>query len=130
MRRNAGNTMLVVGALMMGAAATAAATPTIVGTGHGRGPAAGAAQAQTVTGCLKANGDEKGEYAITDKDGKKYGLRSKTVALSKHVGHTVTVTGTMRKGDDDDEKYEKKSGSSEAGDLQVTALTMVSPTCQ
>lgn len=81
--------------------------------------------ADTVTGCL-SKGAEKGEYAITGKDGKKYGLRSTSVALSKHVGHTVTIVGTPYKEDED----EKSKSSDEAGDLRVTSLTMVSASCQ
>src|SRR5215469_17580184 len=49
----------------------------------------------TVTGCLQ-KGDEAGEYSITGEDGKTYGLRSKAVNLSEHLGHKVTVTGTLR----------------------------------
>jgi hypothetical protein len=49
----------------------------------------------TVTGCLQ-KGDEPGEYSITGEDGKTYGLRSKAVSLSEHLGHKVTVTGTLR----------------------------------
>jgi hypothetical protein len=84
--------------------------------------------ADTVTGCL-SKGDEKGEYLLTAKDGKKYGLRSTKIALSKHVGHTVTVVGTAYK-EDEDEKAEKTKASEEAADLRVTSLTMVSATCQ
>src|SRR2546429_5116588 len=49
----------------------------------------------TVTGCLQ-KGDEPGEYSITGEDGKTYGLRSRTVNLSEHLGHKMTVTGTLR----------------------------------
>src|SRR5213080_4144432 len=48
-----------------------------------------------VTGCLQ-KGDEPGEYSITGEDGKTYGLRSKAVNLSQHLGHKVTITGTLR----------------------------------
>ena len=90
--------------------------------------ASAVAAADTVTGCL-SKGDEKGEYLLTTKDGKKYGLRGTKVALSKHVGHTVTVVGTAYK-EDEDEKAEKTKDSEEAADLRVTSLTMVSATCQ
>jgi hypothetical protein len=49
----------------------------------------------TVTGCLQ-KGDEAGEYSITGEDGKTYELRSKTVKLSQHLGHKVTISGTLR----------------------------------
>lgn len=85
----------------------------------------------TVTGCLQ-KGDEAGEYSITGEDGKMYGLRSKTVKLSEHVGHKVTVTGTLKaesaeKGEA--EEHEKKEAA-EAGDIRVTGLKMVSDKCQ
>ena len=87
----------------------------------------------SVTGCLQ-KGDEAGEYSITGEDGKTYGLRSKTVKLSQHLGHKVTITGTLRP-----ESAEKKEGeaaehetkeSQEAGDIRVTDLKMVSDKCQ
>ena len=87
----------------------------------------------TVTGCLQ-KGDEAGEYSITGEDGKIYGLRSKAVKLSEHLGHKVTITGTLRP-----ESAEKKQGeaaehqtkeSEEAGDIRVTDLKMVSDKCQ
>ena len=46
-----------------------------------------------VTGCLQ-KGDEENEFVVTDKAGKKYEIKSKSVALVEHVGHTVTVEGT------------------------------------
>ena len=49
---------------------------------------------KTVTGCLQ-KGDEADEFSITGEDGKTYGLRSSAVDLSKHLGHKVTVTGTL-----------------------------------
>ena len=83
----------------------------------------------TVTGCLQ-KGDEPGEYSITDADGKTYGLRSKTVSLSKHLGHKVTVTGTLRPESAEKEKAEaqetKSNETTEAGDIRVTDLQMVS----
>jgi hypothetical protein len=90
----------------------------------------------TVTGCLQ-KGDEAGEYSITGEDGKTYGLRSKTVNLSEHIGHKVTVTGTLRAESAEKEKGEKgeaeeheKKELSEAGDIRVTNLKMVSDKCQ
>jgi Alpha/beta hydrolase family len=48
------------------------------------------AGSKTVTGCLQ-KGDETGEYSITGEDGKTYGLRSKSVKLSQHVGHKPAI---------------------------------------
>jgi len=90
--------------------------------------------AKTVTGCLQ-KGDEPGEFSITGKDGKTWGLRSKTVKLEEHVGHQVTVTGSPHRESKAEEKSEEKgamekaSGHEEYGDLSVTSLKMVSGTC-
>jgi hypothetical protein len=87
----------------------------------------------TVTGCLQ-KGDEADEFSITGEDGKTYGLRSSAVDLSKHLGHKVTVTGTLKA-----ESYEKEKGereehekkeAAEAGDIRVTNLKMVSDSCK
>ena len=87
----------------------------------------------TVTGCLQ-KGDEAGEYSITGEDGKTYGLRSKTVKLSEHLGHKVTITGTLRPESAETEKGEaeehEKKEAAEAGDISVTDLKMVSDRCQ
>jgi hypothetical protein len=53
-------------------------------------------------------GDEADEFSITGEDGKRYGLRSSIVDLSKHLGHKVTVTGLIKA-----ESYEKETGESE-----------------
>jgi hypothetical protein len=87
----------------------------------------------TVTGCLQ-KGDEPGEYSITGEDGKTYGLRSKAVNLSEHLGHKVSVTGTLRAESAEKEKGEakehEKREAAEAGDIRVTDLKMVSEKCQ
>src|SRR5438067_11046541 len=71
----------------------------------------------TVTGCLQ-KGDEPGEFSITGENGKMYGLRSKTVKLSEHLGHKVTITGTLRPESAEKEKGEAgehaKKGAEEA----------------
>ena len=87
----------------------------------------------TVTGCLQ-KGDEAGEYSIKGEDGKTYELRSKTVKLSQHLGHTVTITGTLRAESAEKEKGEaeehEKKEAYEAGGITVTDLKMVSAKCQ
>lgn len=82
----------------------------------------------TVTGCLQ-KGDEAGEYSITGEDGKHYGLRSKTVDLSKHMGHKVTVTGTKMR-EENEEKERNEAGGGEYADLMVTNLKMISEGCR
>src|SRR5204863_4845305 len=64
-----------------------------------------AGEKTTVTGCLQ-KGHEADEFSITGEDGKTYGLRSSAVDLSKHLGHKVTVTGTLKA-----ESYERKRES-------------------
>ena len=89
-----------------------------------------------VTGCLQ-KGDEADEFAITGKDGKTWELRSKTVKLADHVGHTVTVTGVRHhetkaeeaKEEKAEGKESKEAEAKEAGDLRVTGLKMVSESC-
>ena len=106
--------------------------------GVGPGPTGHAAQVKPkpvrVTGCLQ-KGDEENEFVITDKAGKKYEIESKSVALAGHVGHTVTVKGTVlaeEKGENEakEEKSEQEAKEYEGGHVQVTSLAMVSPKCQ
>jgi hypothetical protein len=89
-----------------------------------------------VTGCLQ-KGDEPGEFSITGKDGRTWGLRSSSVKLEQHVGHEVTVTGSAHREPKAQEKAEEKkegqmenaAGKEENGHLSVTSLKMVSETC-
>ena len=74
----------------------------------------------TATGCLTQDAKEKNEYMITGEDGKTYGLKSTAVKLSEHLNHKVTVTGKMTKG----------AHESEAGDVNVSSLKMVSESCK
>jgi hypothetical protein len=82
----------------------------------------------TVTGCLQ-KGDEAGEYSIIGEDGKRYGLHSKSLDLSEHVGHKVTVTGT-KMSERNEEKEKNKAGGHEYADLQVTDFKHISETCK
>jgi hypothetical protein len=91
---------------------------------------------ETVTGCLQ-KGDEPGEFSIIGEDGKTWGLRSSSVKLDKHLGHTVTVAGSRTHESKAQEKAEEKkegqvekaSSKEEYADLSVTSLKMVSETC-
>jgi hypothetical protein len=51
-------------------------------------------EVRTLTGCLQ-KGDGMHNYALTEQDGSKWEIRSATLNLSPHVGHTVTVTGLV-----------------------------------
>lgn len=80
----------------------------------------------TVTGCLEKTSTAS-IYMLTDENGKMWDLRSRSIPLGPHVGHTVTVSGTIP-------KDSKRSGSS--GDtapqnpLLVTTLKMVRDSCK
>ncbi len=90
-----------------------------------------------VTGCLQ-KGDSADEFAIAGEDGKTWELRSKTVKLGEHVGHTVTVTGVRHhetaaeaaKEEKTERKESKEAEAKEAGDLSVTSLKMISESCK
>jgi hypothetical protein len=80
----------------------------------------------TVTGCLQKSSTAN-IYMLTDENGKTWDLRSKTVPLGPHVGHTIAVTGTIP-------KDSKGSGSSRdtspQSHLLVTNPTMVRDNCE
>ena len=90
-----------------------------------------------VTGCLQ-KGDSADEFAITGENGKTWELRSRTVKLADHVGHTVTITGVRHhetkaeeaKEEKTEAKESKEAEAKEAGDLRVTRLNMVSDSCK
>jgi len=91
----------------------------------------------TVSGCLQ-KGDSADEFAITDDSGKTWELRSRTVKLAEHVGHTVTIAGVRHHETKAEEAKEQKTETKEnkeaeakkAGDLRVTSLKMVSDSCK
>ncbi len=91
---------------------------------------------KTLTGCLQ-KGTEAAVFSITAEDGKNWDLSSTTVKLDEHVGHQVTVTGSVHHESKAQEQAEEKkegqmekaAGKEEYGDLRVTDLKMVSETC-
>jgi hypothetical protein len=131
--------VLVAGALTAGAVYSAQAAPRAVTAVPG-------VRADSLTGCLQ-KGSSKDTYAITDKAGNKHWVTSTSVPLSKHVGHTVTVSGASMSDSKmmSDNKMSgdsgKMSGMSDSGkmgagkmgmsssSMNVTSLSMVSPTC-
>src|SRR4051794_35012013 len=48
---------------------------------------------KTITGCVN-KGQENGGFYLQDKSGKTWELTNSASKVSKHVGHTVTLTGT------------------------------------
>ena len=95
---------------------------------------ASAASEQTVTGCLQKGVEPVGFFVI-GADNKHWELYSgKEVSLADHVGHTVTVIGSIAtrsaKQEEKSQPNEKKEiGAREHSDLQVSSLKMVSETC-
>jgi len=89
---------------------------------------------QTVTGCLQKGGEPVGFFIIS-KDNTHWELYpNEKVSLADHVGHTVTVTGSILKRtpaqEEKSQPYEKKEmGTGAHHDLQVSSLQMVSETC-
>ena len=92
---------------------------------------------RTVTGCLQKT-DDANEYRLTTKAGATWEIKSDSVKLAPHDGHTVTVTGvepnaTLHGLKEDSKTEAREHGvdkdSTEHGHLTVTALKMVSSSC-
>jgi hypothetical protein len=93
---------------------------------------------RTLSGCLSA-GEDANEFKLTTAKGSTWEITSDAVKLGDHVGHTVTITGVVSNaamhGMKEDTKAEAKEHgvgkhSTEHGSMTVTALTMVSESCQ
>jgi hypothetical protein len=92
---------------------------------------------RTLTGCLQ-KGEDANEFNFTAKDGGIWEIKSDSVKLDEHVGHTVKIVGVvsnaMAHGMKEDTKEEMKEHgmdkhAKERGHMTVTDLTMVSATC-
>ena len=93
---------------------------------------------RTLTGCLQ-KGDDANEYNLTTAKGSTWEIKSDSVKLGEHVGHTVTITGVVSNatahGMKEDTKEEMKEhgmdkNATEHGHLTATAVSMVSDSCQ
>jgi hypothetical protein len=93
---------------------------------------------RTLTGCLQ-KGEDAHEYNLTAKGGGTWEIKSDSVKLDDHVGHTVTIRGVVSNAKEhamkEDTKDEMKEhgmdkNATEHGHMTVTDLTMVSDTCQ
>jgi hypothetical protein len=93
---------------------------------------------RTLTGCLQ-KGEDANEYNFTAKDGGTWEIKSDSVKLDEHVGHTVKIVGVVSNatahGMKEDTKEEMKEHgmdkhATESGHMTVTGLTMVSDTCK
>jgi hypothetical protein len=91
------------------------------------------AEVRNITGCL-SKGDDAGEFKVTANDGSTWEVKSKTVKLSPHVGHTVTVTGEVWQSGMHSAKEKTKEtvdpNAKEHGHLNVTKVEMVSDSCK
>jgi len=94
-------------------------------------------KARTLNGCLQ-KGDDANEYQLTTAKGGTWEIKSDSLKLGDHVGHTVTITGVVSNatlhGAKEDAKAEAKEhgmdkDSTEHGHMTVTNLTMVSDSC-
>jgi len=89
---------------------------------------------ETVTGCLH-KGTEAGGFFLVSTEDKHWELYSNSdVALADHVGHTITVTGTVAHRSKEQEEKSQPSEQKEIkgkkhNDLQVSSVKMVSATC-
>jgi hypothetical protein len=93
---------------------------------------------RTLAGCLQ-KGDDANEYKLTTAKGGTWEIKSDSLKLGDHVGHTVTITGVVSNakmhGVKEDVKAEAKEHgmdkhSTEHGHMTVTNVTMVSDTCK
>jgi len=93
-----------------------------------------AAADQTITGCLQKGSEAGGFFLVSDH--KHWELYPATgVDLSEHVGHKVTVTGTVAHRTSAQEEKSQASEKKEMGkmahaDLNVSSLKHVSDTCK
>jgi hypothetical protein len=125
---------IAVGALallMVAGAAASANAQTETKTTHKK--------TRTLSGCLQKQGNDANEYQLTTAANSTWEIRSDSVKLAPHVGHTVTVTGVVSNatahGIKEDAKDEAKEhgvdkNSTEHGHMTVTALKMGSDSCQ
>jgi hypothetical protein len=95
-------------------------------------------QVRTITGCI-AQGSSSDKFVLNGNDGSTWDLKSDTVALADHVGHTVTIKGNVSNVTMHNMKEEAKDAASSAGmkktndehgDLQVASVKMVSKSCK
>ena len=92
------------------------------------------AAAQAVTGCLQKGTEPVGFFLISTEDKHWELYPNSGVSLANHVGHTVTVTGTVahrsKAQEEKSQPHEKKEiGEKQHADLQVSSVKMVSDSC-
>jgi hypothetical protein len=95
-------------------------------------------QVRSVTGCL-TQGSSSDKFVLNGNDGSTWDVKSDSVSLADHVGHTITAKGTVSNVTMHNMKEEAKDAASSAGmkktndehgDLQVSSVKMVSKSCK
>jgi hypothetical protein len=95
-------------------------------------------QVRSITGCL-AQGSSSDKFVLNGNDGSTWDVKSDSVSLADHVGHTITAKGTVSNVTMHNMKEEAKDAASSAGmkktndehgDLQVASVKMVSKSCK
>jgi len=95
---------------------------------------------RTITGCLSKEHDagNSKEYLLTANDGSTWEVRSDSVSLGEHVGHTIAATGVVRNSTAHNLKEDAKDAASDAhmkknnaehGHMTITDVQMVSNAC-
>jgi hypothetical protein len=92
------------------------------------------AKVRKITGCV-AKGDSENEYQITTPGGNTWEVKSNdAVDLAAHVGHTVTLTGTVNNADlhaaKEKAKEKTMDNPDEHGHLTPTSMKMVAESCK
>jgi len=80
-----------------------------------------------------SKGEGEHDYKLTTENGATWELRSNNVALSRHSGQTVTVTGRVQNelhGAKGKNKDERDKDATEHGHLKVTKVSVVSGSCK
>ena len=94
---------------------------------------------RTITGCLQTNGSGPDKFVLTGNDGSTWDVKSDSVVLVDHVGHTITATGTVQNvtmhnakenAKDEAVAIGMKKTNNEHGNLQVSSVMMVSKSCK
>jgi hypothetical protein len=97
-----------------------------------QGPSVKSGVLVNVSGCLKKNA-ATGGYYVSDEQGRTWELTSKKVDLSKHIFHTVSVSGHPSVGSQTPEGKSEQGQTPDKGTqrfaLDVTELEMVSNSC-
>ena len=96
---------------------------------------------RTITGCLSTEhgSSNSKEFLLTANDGSTWEVRSDSVPLAEHVGHTVSATGVVKNTTAHNLKEDAKGAAADAhmkksntehGHMTITDVQMVSSSCE